>query len=144
LYWTPPLAAPSIERSLLQFENELRKEIKQRKHCRSRILRSRMDLHFSNSDKNVGPVVRTKRKHMENMVKDHLISDAYKRLTNEKADLFNQETCSEIRKVMHQRCGTKKPIITYFHRSIKKHNRDAHTYGLAKLHSMTLWPTNQS
>jgi hypothetical protein len=143
--WTPPLATPSIERRLLHFENELRKEVKRRKPCRSsnldffqnralKILRNRTDLHISNSDKNLGPVVRTKRKYMEGMFRNHLDTKAYKQLTKDEADAFNQETRSIIKKTMHPQCGASKAILTYFNRSLKQPKRNAHAYGLPKLH----------
>jgi hypothetical protein len=107
--WIPPLATPSIECRILHFENERRKEVTRRKPCRSsnlyffqngasKILRNRTDLHISNSNKSFGPVVRTKRKYMEGMFKDHLDSKAYKQLTKDEADAFNQETRSIIEK----------------------------------------------
>jgi hypothetical protein len=71
---------------------------------------------------------------MERMFKYHLTSKAYTQLTNNEADALNQETRSIIKKTMHPQCGANKAILTYFHRSLKQPKRDAHTYGLPKLH----------
>jgi hypothetical protein len=71
---------------------------------------------------------------MEGMFKDHLDSKAYKQLTKDEADAFNQEARSIITKTMHPQCGANKAILTYFHRSLEHPKRDVQIYGLPKLH----------
>jgi hypothetical protein len=143
--WTPPLATPQTEQRLLAFESELLKEIDKRKPFRRsnidffktralKILLDRTDLHISNSDKDLGPVVRNKRRYMAAMYKDHFHTNAYKRLTKEEASTMNQETRTLIIKTMHPGCGASKAIMTYHHRSLKKPKRDNQAYGLPKVH----------
>jgi hypothetical protein len=102
-----------VEQRLLAFESELREEIDRRKPCRCsnidffqnralKMLRERTDLHISNSDNKLGPVVRNKKKYMEAMYKYHVHTSAHKRLTEEELSTMHQETRSLIIKTMHQ------------------------------------------
>jgi hypothetical protein len=144
--WIPPLALPSIEKRLLQLENELRQEVKRRPPSRSSnldffqtralkvLLRDRTDLHISNGDKNIGPVVRNKIEYMESMYTNHNSTKAYKRLTKEEAADLNQKNRTEVKAIMHRGCGANKAVLACSTRSIQRPTRDAQTYGLPKLH----------
>jgi hypothetical protein len=48
--------------------------------------RNRTYIHFNNSNKNLAPVVRTKRKYTEGMFKEHLNSKAYTQPTKDEDD----------------------------------------------------------
>jgi hypothetical protein len=99
-----------------------------------KVLRNRTDLHISNSDESLGPVVRNKKEYLKNIYKDHLSTKAYKRLTKEEAAVLNQRTRTEIKTIMHKGCGANKAVLTCFERSMQRPMRDTQSYGLPKLH----------
>jgi hypothetical protein len=147
--WIPPRAGEMVEKGILAFEHEIEKQLENRIPNRQsnltyyqqralKELRSRVDIHVCDSDKNLGPTTSNKTQYMTQMYKEHLNTEAYRRLSEKEAVDINTETHKMIRKLFHEKCGLAKAECTYLSRSFKLQKRIHQMYGGPKLHKTPL------
>jgi hypothetical protein len=76
--------------------------------------------HISNSDKNLGMVVRMKRQGMDGMYKYHISINVYKNITKLEAASIHKEIRLLIKQAFKPGCRANKAVLTYLPGSIKQ------------------------
>jgi subtilase family serine protease len=108
-----------VEKGILTFANKIDKQLENRIPNRQskltyyqqralKELRIRKDVHICESDKNLGPTASNKKQYKIQIYKEHLSTEAYRRLMEEEATNMNAETNKMIRNLFHEKRGLTK------------------------------------
>jgi hypothetical protein len=147
--WVPPRAGEMVEKGILAFEHENKKQLENRipnrqsnlTYYQQRALKElhvRADIHVCDSDNNLGLTASNKTQYMKQMYKEHLNTEAYRRLSEKEAVDVNTKTKKMIRKLFHAKCGLAKEECTSLSRYFKLQKRIHQMYRGPKLHKTPL------
>jgi len=148
--WDPPPASILIEDQITRFEKSLKKEneLLQKKYRNKNIsnltplqfkalkeLKQNTNLIIKPTDKNLGPAIMDRVFYINKILKDHLLTKDYIKLSQNEA-LSKLQLLKETLKIFIKENQEKlsQPEITYFSRCIKLQHRVPLFYGLPKIH----------
>jgi len=160
--WNPPPASPTIEDQLVNFEKAIKD-----KHTRLltkyqglslanlttsqtktlRLLRKQNKIIIKPSDKNLGPVAMDKDEYVHQILKEHLLSKEYCKLTKHEATQKIETLRNTLKNyISSSDIPLSKAEQIYFNRSLKTFHRVPILYGLPKVHKnpMSLRPVVSS
>jgi hypothetical protein len=95
------------------------------------------------TDKNLGPAVMDTSEYMQQVLKEHLLTDNYTQLTQTEAHNKIEAVKVTLRNLISNNANSlPQPELIYFKRSLSNHFRLPIFYGLPKVHKMpaSLWP----
>jgi hypothetical protein len=148
--WSPPPASVLIEDNLTLFEKHLRKKQKmlELKHLKNNLknltptqdktlwlLQNNKNFTIKPTDKNLGPAIMDTNTYITQVLKEHLLTASYRRLTAKEA----KDTMDDIKIILTKliesnRIYLSKAENTYFQRSLQTYHRLPIFYGLPKVH----------
>jgi hypothetical protein len=148
--WSPPPASVLIEDSITLFEKHLRNKQKmlELKHFKNnlknltptqdktlRLLQNNKNFTIKPTDKNLGPAIMDTNSYIRQVLKEHLLTASYSRLTAKEA----KDTMDDIKIILKNLIESNliylsKAESTYFQRSLQTYHRLPIFYGLPKVH----------
>jgi hypothetical protein len=154
LTWHPPPAPIQIEDKITEFEKALKKlqesNYKRHKHCQIsnlnplqlsalRQLRQNKNVTIKPTDKNLGPAAMDTSDYIQQVLQEHLLTNAYKQLTFQEANNIMTQLKTFLKNLLSEQANTlPKSELTFFQRSLKEHHRLPVFYGLPKVHKQPI------
>jgi hypothetical protein len=156
--WNPPPAPMLIEDKLTQFEKALKdkqsklmSKYKRRNlsnltspQCQTlQVLKNNKHLVIKPTDKNLGPAIMDSASYVQQILKEHLLTKDYRRLSAIEAKLRMDQVKTYLKSLITgNQDNLSKAELLYFQRSLQSHHRIPIFYGLPKIHKspVTLRP----
>jgi hypothetical protein len=157
-YWNPPPAPMLIEDKLTQFEKALKdkqsKLISKYKgrnlsnltspQCQTlQVLKNNKHLVIKPTDKNLGPAIMDSASYVQQILKEHLLTKDYRRLSATEAKSRMDQVKTYLKSLItDNQYNLSKAELLYFQRSLQSYHRIPIFYGLPKIHKspVTLRP----
>jgi hypothetical protein len=152
--WNPEPAPLDIEDKITHFEKQLENQQKtlvsttQSRNFRNltypqsvtlRRLKLDGNLTIKNTDKNLGPAIMETEDYITQILKDHLLTKDYEKLSEVTAKHRMDDLVRTLKTLITENYKTfSKPEVTYFQRSFKQQFRTPIFYGLPKIHKTTV------
>ena len=148
--WNPPQAPLHIEDKITQFDKTLKLLHQQlnEKHKHKKLtnltpfqvktlkeLKSNKDITIKPTDKNLGPAVLDTSHYINQVMKEHLLTPAYRQLSHLEVTRTTDNIKATLKKLIQTNLQLlSKAELTYFERSLRTYHRLPIFYGLPKVH----------
>jgi len=148
--WSPPPAPLHIEDKITGFEKSLKflhsqllskyKHVKRTNLTPSQVktlneLKTNKGITIKPTDKNLGPAVLDTSQYVSQVLKEHLLTPAYKQLSQMEVARTNEHIKTTLKNLIQtNKQLLSKCELTYFERSLRAHHRLPIFYGLPKVH----------
>ena len=145
-FYSPPLATDELEYKLTKFEEKLEAAAEALpKICQSNLTPTQQNVLNSlknnpvyiilPTDKNLGPAIINRSTYKEQVLTEHLLSDAYIYMPTDQATAFLKKTTESLKFLYHQNKHLlSKPKQQYFERSFTEKHRTPMFYMIPKVH----------
>jgi hypothetical protein len=141
---------PTRSIRLKHWMNENKSNYKRHKHCQlSNLnplqlsalcqLRRNKNVTIKLTDKNLGPAAMDTSEYIQQVLQEHLLTNAYKQLSFQEANNTMTQLKTFLKDLLSEQANTlPKSELTFFQRSLKEHHRLPVFYGLPKVHKQPI------